>query len=170
MCCSHRSQGTPELKLQAEKDSAPPRGQASKPRTHVGFMPCSRIPFAAIAAVRVCNWAGSRASQRKFRRRIAPAKAALSRSSAEHSQSFSQVSGLLLPVLHTGARCGARAGGLTSPAGARPGPPFFSGGLPRAGRPLAARAPALEVEVAAVGEGCLHAGLLGVCVAESCEA
>ena len=168
MCCSHRSQGTPELKLQAEKDSAPPRGQASKPRTHVGFMPCSRIPFAAIAAVRVCNWAGSRASQRKLPRRITPRKAALSRSSAEHSQSFSQQSGLLLPVLHTGARCGARAGGLTSPADARPGP-SFTAGCPVLGAP-SLLAPALEVEALAVGEGCPHAGLLGVCVAESCEA
>ena len=33
--------------------------------THMGLMPCSRIPFAAIAAVRVCNWIGSRARQRR---------------------------------------------------------------------------------------------------------
>ena len=167
MCCSHRSQGTPELKLQAEKDSAPPRGQASKPRTHVGFMPCSRIPFAAIAAVRVCNWAGSRASQRKLPRRITPRKAALSRSSAEHSQSFSQV-WTFMAFLHTCARCGARAGGLTSPSGARPGP-SFTAGCPVLGAPSLLAPALIEVEVVAVGEGCPHAGLLSVCVAEMCE-
>ena len=50
--------------------------------------------------------------------------------------------------------------------------PALAGGLPRAGRPLAARPSdsGSEVYAAAVGEGCLHAGLLGVCVAESCEA
>ena len=62
-----------------------------------------------------------------------------------------------------------RCPALTEKRTRAPGP-ALSGGLPRAGCPLAARPPALEVEVLAVGEGCPHAGLLGVCVAESCEA
>ena len=46
----------------------------------------------------------------------------------------------------------------------------LAGGLPRAGCPLAARPSDSGSEVgAAVGEGCLHAGLLGVCDAEICE-
>ena len=47
--------------------------------------------------------------------------------------------------------------------------PALSGGLPRAGCPLAACAPPLEVERAAVGEGCPHASLLGICYARNCE-
>ena len=49
--------------------------------------------------------------------------------------------------------------------------PALVGGLPRAGCPLAARPSDFgsEVHGAAVGEGCLHAGLLGVCDAEICE-
>ena len=61
-----------------------------------------------------------------------------------------------------------RCPALTEERMRAPGP-ALAGGLPRAGCPLAAHAPALEVEALAVGEGCLHAGLLGVCDAEICE-
>ena len=62
-----------------------------------------------------------------------------------------------------------RCPALTQKRMRAPGP-ALSGGLPRAGRPLAARPSDSGSEVgAAVGEGCLHAGLLGVCDAEICE-
>ena len=134
---------------------------------------CMRILFAAARRRGPFMRAappGSRAGRRRFRRRFQLAKTALSRSSADLAfRSRSLLS--LDPAFYCYCcpRCGARAFPRPSRPRRRAPGPALAGGLPRAGCPLAACAPPSEVEPAAVGEGCPHAGLVGICYAGNCE-